>query len=84
MINIHKQPKQKEGYIAVSNDKTQKITGSDKPLWIEPRLIQVDQLPTTFGSCSRGASEVPGDTNQCNKGKSAGITCNKGAYGAKL
>ena len=66
------------------NDKDQKTTGSDKLQWIEPEVIQVDQLPVTFSLCVKGASVTPGDDPAlCRMGKRAGLRCVKGAGGAK-
>ena len=65
----------------VCNDKNQESGCPGKPAWVEPAVIQIDQLPTTFGACSKGTSEVPGDTTNCTKGKQAALVCNKGANG---
>jgi len=59
----------------------------DKIKWVEPRIVNLEQLPTTLGACESGASAptggcstgssatgggLGGGTMKCNVGSSAG------------
>jgi hypothetical protein len=63
--------------------KTQKIA------WVEPRIVNMEQLPTTLGACADGgtagsAGGAPGQLKCANGGIPSKNQCNAGQSEAKL
>jgi hypothetical protein len=49
--------------------------------WVEPRIVNMEQLPTTLGACGAGSSAGGDGTNpsfQCRSGGRANQQCKTG------
>ncbi len=55
--------------------------------WVEPRIVNMEQLPTTLGACGAGlsaGSEGTSPSFQCRSGGSANQQCSTGTAVKKI
>ena len=55
--------------------------------WVEPRIVNMEQLPTTLGACGAGTSAGSEGTSpsfQCRAGGSANQQCSTGTAVKKI